>query len=63
MNVGAILLIVLGIALIVMGWQGSYANVWTFLTGQASGVHAQTPTPPQQNQPQLNLQGLHNHVG
>ncbi len=38
MNIGAILLIVIGIALIVMGWQGSYAVVWNFLTGQSSGA-------------------------
>lgn len=51
MNIAAILLIFFGFALLVMGWTGSYANVWQYVSGgtfpqsQPSNGTQSTPMP------------------
>ena len=49
LNIGAAFIIALGIGLIWIGFRGSYANVWTFVTGNpipsaGVGPGAGTPT-------------------
>ena len=75
MNVGAILLVVGGGALLVMGFTGSYANVYQYVTGQpfpgGTAANQQTPPqvpagqqalPPTGGKTQYNI-GIQNHVG
>ena len=71
----AFVLIAVGIALVVMGWTGSYANVWQFMSGTQQSPPGNTSPPApgqQQGPPQFGLQqqqqgnynlSLGNHLG
>lgn len=51
MNWIALLLIALGFGLILIGWNGSYANVWYYLTGSQMSQQGGNPEPPQNRGP------------
>jgi hypothetical protein len=56
MDIWAILLLVFGIALIVIGWNGTYANVWYYLSNQGSPPGQQGQMPPMSPGSQQNSQ-------
>jgi hypothetical protein len=51
-NFPAILLVLLGLTLIVVGWNGTYTTTWDFLIGKAPGQ-----SPPSSQSPGVPLPG------
>jgi hypothetical protein len=46
MNILAAILVIVGIGLIIVGWNGTYANTWYFLSNQQSGGSPPSTPPP-----------------